>query len=96
MVCYVLVPSYTRCSGCTSIQYYLFTSFEGANFPAIMFQSTSASVALLSTIGLVLHKIELRDNILEYQIVIVSSCHQDLKSKPRVDMYGIISGHSTA
>ena len=37
-----------------------------------MFQSIpSASVALLSTIGLVHYQIELRDNILEYQIVIV-------------------------
>ena len=36
-----------------------------------MFQSTSARVALLSTTGLVLYQIELRDNILEYQIVIV-------------------------
>ena len=36
-----------------------------------MFQSTSTEVALLSTIDLVLYQIELRDNILEYQIVIV-------------------------
>ena len=62
-----------------------------------MFQSTSACVALLSTIGLVLYQIELRDNILEYQIVIVVPVVTKIgKSKLRVDMYGIISGHSTA
>ena len=42
-----------------------------ANFPAFIFQSASASAALLSTIGIVLSQIELRDSILEYHFVIV-------------------------
>ena len=61
-----------------------------------MFQSTSASVALLFTIGLVLYQIELRDNTGIPDCHCGTSCHQDLKSTLRVDMYSIISGHSTA